>query len=89
MTESFRNIIKDTEKKIIQSAMVQMKETMDLADNSFDYDTAKYYIRDAVKKEFDELVHNIEYYLDEDEDDMIAGLTDLAIDKGYDYEISI
>lgn len=52
-------------------------------------DIAKWYIRDAVKKEFDEFVHDIEYCLDEDEDDMIAGLTDLAIDKGYNYEISI
>lgn len=36
MTEAFRKVIEDTEKKIIQSAMAQMKETMDLADGSFD-----------------------------------------------------
>lgn len=81
---TFRMLMDDVMKDVVAQAMHEMEETMDLSDGTFDRWTARDYIRAAVSHAVAELVGDMRYVLEENEEDMTDRLTETVVGMGYE-----
>jgi len=87
--EAYREMMEGMTALIVKRAMDRMVDTMEeLADRTFDRDTARDSIRDAAMIEYHQLMEDIRDEIYMREDDMVSELTDVAVGRGYDYDIS-